>query len=92
MLAINQEDKMVNAFLKIKKHITVMPIAIIEAVNTCMSIILDRKEIKNALKGVMSFKLPSKSNLRNGSNKNRESIEKNAARKLQIMITQSLDL
>jgi hypothetical protein len=57
-----------------------------------MSIILDKKDTKNALNGVKSSKFPTKSNLTNGSNKNRDKIEKSTASKLHKTIAQILDL
>jgi hypothetical protein len=83
---------MVNRFFKIKKHITIITIAAIDAVSVCISIILDRRDIKKAFKGVTLFKFLAKSRLTNGSNKKREKIEKNAATKLHKTITQSLSL
>ena len=54
--------------------------------------IFDKKDTKNKFRGRNSSNLPVKSKLINGSNKNRESIEKNAAVKLHKTITKSLDL
>jgi len=63
-----------------------------EVVNDSMSIILDKKDTKNALNAVKPSKFPTKSNLRNGSNKNRDKTEKSTASTLHKTIAQNLDL
>jgi hypothetical protein len=82
----------VNRFFKIKKHITITIIAVIEVVNVLISIIFDRNDTKKSLKGIELFKLPGKSKLMNGANKNAERMAKCAATKLHKTITQNLSL
>ena len=87
IVAINHEARMVKLFFKVKKQITITTIAVIEAVNIWISIILFNIATMNELSGLKSFKFFVKINLTKGSNKKRDRIEKKAAAKLHQMIT-----